>query len=118
MTEIETDSYDADGNLIETDQYPGNSQPTRITRTMYNWQDRLLETESGLVTGDTTTPRSIVLHYDNQGEVAGQDTYNGTGIDIADLGYTGGVQTRRFIPAARQGRRGLGKIIRGRDPID
>ena len=92
MTEIETDSYDADGNLIETDQFPGNSQPTRITRTMYDWQDQPVETESGIVTGDTTTPRSIAYYtYDNQGEVTGQDTYNGTGIDIADLGYTGGV---------------------------
>ncbi len=92
MTEVQTDTYDADGNLTEVDTIPGNSQPTRVSLTMYDWQDQPVETESGIVSGDTTTPRSITYNtFDNQGEITEQDTYDGTGVDISSLGYTAGV---------------------------
>jgi YD repeat-containing protein len=96
MVELESDVYDnggaGDSNVTTTTDYPGGGQPNRITQTAYDWRDRPVASESGIATGDTTTPRSIAYTtYDNLDEPTERDTYDGTGILVSSLGSTGGV---------------------------
>jgi YD repeat-containing protein len=89
MVEVSADAYDADGNNIETVQYPaGNASTGRATEMYYDYRDRVIAEmdgavdDSGMPSGNASSDPdgndTFVTYYtlDNLGEVTQTQVYN------------------------------------------
>jgi YD repeat-containing protein len=96
LTLVQTNYYDngriGDGNLTETDQYPGGGAATRVTQNYFDWRDRRVASESGIGADQATThPQIVFCVLDNLGECTEQLQYDGsnqTPIAIREAGGT------------------------------
>jgi YD repeat-containing protein len=101
MYETSASSYDADGNLIESDSYfdpdfatlsnpTGVGAPYRATYYQYDWQDRQTGTlgPDGVATIDQyyNAEGEVVSGIDNLGEVTGTQTFANTTLSVFDTG--------------------------------
>ena len=75
---VSANSYDADGNLIESDSYydPSGTAAPRVTHYQYDWRDR----EVGTLTPDGA---ATIYSADNLGEVTGTQIYAGASYNTA-----------------------------------
>jgi RHS repeat-associated protein len=77
MVEISSSTYDADGNLTSTTQYPGGSAYNLTTTYNYDWRDRLTDVSATADPANDTTVNHVITHYDydNLGHVLSTKTY-------------------------------------------
>ncbi len=94
MTLVSLNQYDdggvGDSNLTQTTEYPGGSQPNRVTDYLYDWQDRLITTAEGIGASSSTHPPLTVNTLDNLGNVIATAQYDDQGIStLTSSGNTG-----------------------------
>ena len=98
MTQVTASEYDnggvGNGNVTKSTQFPGGGASPRITENLYDWQNRLVATKTGVTatpaTKDTSVNRPLsYTDYDNLGRVTGQSVYDGDGVAIVDANSDG-----------------------------
>jgi RHS repeat-associated protein len=89
MVEISARVYDnggvGDGNLTQETDFPGGGAAPRVTRTFYDWRDRLVASKQGVQDNENDGTNRLIryLTYDNLSKPVLVQRYEGDGVTIS-----------------------------------